>query len=89
MIGLLMEVKHGPAGRGIGSFNVHRGHAFEGFELAGDLVRARCACGVVLDVAQPAYADCPDCRGERCSRCGGTGAVVDHAALEWRLPLET
>ena len=58
-----MEVEHDPAARGIGSFNVHRGHAFEGFELAGGLVRARCACGVVLDVAEPAYADCPDCRG--------------------------
>ena len=84
-----MEVKHGVAESGLGSFNVHRGHAFEGLELAGGLVRARCACGVVLDVAEPAYADCPDCRGERCSRCGGTGAIVDHAALEWRLPLET
>ena len=68
-----MEVEHDPAARGIGSFNVHRGHAFEGFELAGGLVRARCACGVVLDVADPAYADCPDCRG---------GASAARAAAE-------
>jgi hypothetical protein len=88
-----MEVESGPAmGRGIGSFNVHRGHAFEGFEVVDGLVRAFCACGVVLDVAEPAYADCPDCpdcRGDSCSRCGGTGLVTDHAALEWRLPSET
>jgi hypothetical protein len=83
-----MEVEHDAARRGIGSFNVHRGHAFEGFELADGLVRSCCACGVVLDVAEPAYADCPDCRGESCSRCGGTGTVIDHAALEWRLPVE-
>ncbi len=84
-----MEGEHRPVERGTGSFNVHRGHAFEGFDLTGGLVRARCACGVVLDVAEPAFAECPDCTGPRCSRCGGTGAVVDHAALAWRLPLET
>ena len=84
-----MEVEHDAAGSGVGSFNVHRGHAFEGFELSGGLLRTRCACGVVLDVAEPAYAECPDCRGDRCLRCGGTGAVIDHAALEWRLPLHS
>jgi len=87
--GFLTEPEHRTVASGIGSFNIHRGHAFEGFELVGGLVRARCACGIVLDVAEPAYSRCPDCRGDRCSRCGGTGLVFDHAALEWRLPLDT
>ena len=71
---------------GVGSFHVHRGHAFEGFELVDTLVQARCACGAVLDIADAAYDECPDCDGESCSRCGGTRRVVNHAALEWRLP---
>jgi hypothetical protein len=71
---------------GLGSFHVHRGHTFEGFQLVAGLVEARCVCGVVLDVADAVFDDCPDCRGESCSRCGGTRSVVNHAALEWRLP---
>ncbi len=72
---------------GVGSFHVHRGHAFEGFELRGETLVALCACGETLDVASAAYTRCPECDGEAaCRRCGGSGAVVDHAALEWRLP---
>src|SRR5262245_10226429 len=86
--GLLTESEQGAAARGIGSFHVHRGHAFEGFELVDGLVQARCACGAVLDVAEVSYDECPDCRGANCTRCGGTAVVIDHAALEWRLPDE-
>jgi hypothetical protein len=76
---------------GLGSFHVHRGHEFEGFQIeergGRALVVARCACGERLDVAEPAYAQCPDCADDRpCIRCGGTGRVIDHAALRWRLP---
>jgi hypothetical protein len=77
--------------RGIPPFNVHPGHAFEGFELverqdASPLLLAYCDCGVVLDVAVARFTDCPVCTGRdpACMRCGGTGRVVDHAALEWR-----
>jgi hypothetical protein len=45
---------------------------------------ARCECGEVLDVAEARFAGCPECAGRGCLRCGGTGRVVDHAALEWR-----
>ena len=47
---------------------------------------ARCAFGGILDVVVPVFARCPD-RDRR--RCGGSGAVIDHAALLWRLPDET
>ncbi len=73
---------------GIGSFHVHRGHAFEGFELRpdGDLA-ALCSCGATLDVARRRVHGVPGLPGGvACARCGGSGAVVDHAALEWRLP---
>jgi hypothetical protein len=71
---------------GIGSFHVHRGHAFEGFELRDGMLVALCACGERLDAAVAAYATCPECGGEReCLRCAGSGFVVDHAALVWRL----
>jgi hypothetical protein len=74
---------------GIGPFHVHHGHAFEGFRIEDDLVVARCACGEVLDCAEAVFARCPDCAGagRACVRCGGTGLVVDHAALSWRLPV--
>ena len=75
---------------GIPPFHVHPGHAFEGFELlerAGRsaLLLARCGCGAVLDVAEARFARCPDCAGGGggCARCGGSGRIVDHAALEW------
>ena len=43
-----------------------------------------------VDVAVPVFARCPDCDGRSaCRRCGGSGAVIDHAALLWRLPDET
>jgi hypothetical protein len=72
---------------GVGSFHVHRGHAFEGFRLVGEVLEARCACGQLLDVADVAYADCPECDAtSACTRCGGSGVVVDHTALAWRLP---
>ena len=75
---------------GLGPFHVHRGHAFEGFELRrGELV-ALCACGATLDVADAAFSSCPECTGEgECVRCDGTGLIVDHAALAWRLPQTT
>jgi hypothetical protein len=77
----------------LGPFHVHRGHDFEGFHIEEQLVAvvlvARCTCGEVLDVADGAFGPCPECEGERpCPRCGGTGLVIDHAALEWRLPEE-
>jgi predicted RNA-binding Zn-ribbon protein involved in translation (DUF1610 family) len=78
-----------------GPFHVHRGHDFEGFEIEETQSRAvllaRCACGAVLDVADAVFAPCPACggaRAARCARCGGSGQVVDHAALRWRLPAE-
>jgi hypothetical protein len=78
------------AGIGIPPFHVHPGHAFEGFELleragAGPMLLARCDCGAVLDVAEARFARCPDCSGGggACKHCGGTGRIVDHAALEW------
>ncbi len=75
----------------LGPFHVHRGHEFEGFQIERDgaLLVARCACGEVLDVADSAFARCPECGGEGCIRCGGSGEVVDHAALVWRAPDET
>ena len=58
---------------------------FEGFEIQGGVLAAICACGATLDVAAAVFAACPQCDGAgSCSRCGGTGAVVDHAALAWR-----
>jgi hypothetical protein len=89
------------AGDGIGvhgvpSFHVHPSHAFEGFELveraaSPPLLLARCECGEVLDVADARFAACPDCDGRdsSCKRCGGTGCVVDHAALRWRAPAQS
>jgi len=72
---------------GVPAFHVHPGHAFEGFELVETppVLLARCDCGEVLDVAEARFTRCPECVGEACVRCGGTGRVVDHAALEWRL----
>jgi hypothetical protein len=76
---------------GVPGFHVHPGHAFEGFELverakARPSLLARCGCGAVLDIADAVFARCPECLGRdtACPRCGGTGRVVDHAALEWR-----
>jgi len=63
---------------------VHALHAFEGFEIEGDTIVARCDCGAVLDTAPAVFRPCPECAGEACTRCGGTGVVVDHARLEWR-----
>jgi hypothetical protein len=84
-----------PSTQGVPPFHVHPGHAFEGFELlqrpdAAPVLLARCECGTVLDVADAVFARCPDCsrRDPTCPRCGGTGRVIDHAALEWRCPPE-
>ena len=70
---------------------LHRDHAFGGMEIIDSAPRAivaRCECGALLDVAEATLDTCPDCLGEPgdCLRCGGTGEVVDHAALEWRRP---
>jgi hypothetical protein len=78
-------------GDGVPAFHVHPGHAFEGFELVEGpdgppMLVARCHCGEVLDVAEARFALCPECAGRGCMRCGATGRIVDHAALEWRLP---
>jgi hypothetical protein len=79
----------------VGPFHVHPGHLFEGFQIerrgGRELLVARCACGEVLDVAEPRFDACPECaQGEPgCARCGGTGRVIDHTALLWRLPDET
>jgi hypothetical protein len=78
----------------LGPFHVHPGHEFEGFQIeprqGGAIVAARCACGAVLDVADAVLVPCPECEGagQACSRCGGTGQVIDHAALRWRLPVD-
>ena len=74
---------------GVPAFHVHPGHAFEGFELVAgpdgrSMLQARCDCGEVLDVAEARFDACPECPGRGCVRCGGTGRIVDHAALEWR-----
>jgi hypothetical protein len=78
------------AGTGIPPFHVHPGHPFEGFELVErggqpPLLLARCECGAVLDVAEARFARCPACSGAggACARCGGSGRIVDHAALQW------
>jgi hypothetical protein len=79
---------------GIPAFHVHPEHPFDGFELVerrarGPILVARCSCDVVLDVAEARFSLCPDCAGaagRACPRCAGTGRVIDHAALEWRLP---
>lgn len=85
-----MAAKRARAERGVGSFHVHRGHAFEGFELRGGELTALCACGSTLDVADAVFARCPACAGVGdCLRCAGTGTVVDHAALAWREPATT
>lgn len=78
---------------GISAFHVHPGHAFEGFELVDrptgpPMLVARCQCGEVLDIAAARFALCPECSGGGCLRCGATGRVVDHAALEWRTPAQ-
>jgi hypothetical protein len=79
---------------GVPPFHVHSGHAFEGFELAeaadgSPMLLARCNCGQVLDVADARFAVCPECTGSGggCARCAGTGRVVDHTALQWRVPV--
>jgi hypothetical protein len=77
---------------GVAAFHVHPGHAFEGFELvqcpnAAPMLIARCQCGEILDVAEARFASCRECAGGGCVRCGGTGRIVDHGALEWRVPL--
>jgi hypothetical protein len=78
---------------GVSAFHVHRGHRFEGFEIVDrsglTMLVSRCDCGRVLDIADAAFEPCPACTGAvGCFRCGGTGIVVDHAALSWRLPSE-
>lgn len=82
-----MPVKADSHAAGMGSFHVHRGHAFEGFELRTDVLAALCSCGALLDCATAVFAACTECEGsgQPCLRCGGSGAIVDHAALEWRL----
>ena len=83
----------------VGFSGVHRGHAFDGFEIvecppAPDAVVARCECGAVLYVARASYSTCPECSagvdagGVPCLRCGGSGKVIDHARLKWRQPGE-
>ena len=71
---------------GVGSFHINRGRAFEGFELRMDTLSALCARGETLDVAHAAFTRCPGYDGgAACPRFGGSGAVLDHAALAWRL----
>jgi hypothetical protein len=78
-------------------FRLHRDHAFGGMEIVGPpgnrSILARCDCGHLLDIAEAVFRLCPECKGvptpgRRCRRCGGTGEVVDHAALWWRTPEE-
>ncbi len=66
---------------------VHLLHAFEGLEIEGDTIVARCDCGAILGTSPAAFRLCPECAGEgACRRCGGTGEVVDHARLAWSPP---
>jgi hypothetical protein len=66
---------------------VHVLHAFEGFEIDGDTIVARCDCGAVLGTSAAAFRPCPECSGGgSCTRCGGTSSVVDHARLSWSFP---
>jgi hypothetical protein len=95
MLSILMAASVSASGNGIPPFHVHPGHAFEGFELVErpdgpPTMLARCDCGAVLDLADALFARCPVCFGREttCTRCGGTGRVVDHAALEWRAPAQ-
>jgi hypothetical protein len=72
-----------------GGWRLHPDHAFGGMEIVDSVVPpaivARCECGAALDVAIAVFATCPRCSGRAggCRRCGDTGEVVDHAALEW------
>ncbi|MDQ3784923.1 MAG: hypothetical protein M3360_08620 [Actinomycetota bacterium] len=84
-----------PNDSALGSFHVHKGHAFEGFTIENRrgvvMLVARCDCGAALDVADAVFRDCPDCNepgreATNCGRCGATGIVVDHTALIWRQP---
>jgi hypothetical protein len=80
-------------GEGSSSFQVHPGHPFGGLLLTGERERtalAMCDCGAVLSRAKAVFATCSECSGTGdrraevpCHRCGGSGEVVDHAALEW------
>ena len=63
MIGLVRGAERARGESGIGSFHVHRGHAFEGFELRGGELAALCSCGSTLDVADAVFSRCPACRG--------------------------
>jgi hypothetical protein len=83
-----MPVEVSSRADGIGSFHVHRRHAFDGFELRGSVLDALCSCGAVLDSAIAVLTMCDECAGSGrpCLRCGATGATIDHASLEWRVP---
>lgn len=83
-----MPVEVSSRAAGIGSFHVHREHAFDGFELRGGVLDALCSCGAVLDSAVVVLAVCDECAGSgrACLRCGATGKTIDHASLEWRVP---
>ena len=83
-----MPVEVSSRAAGIGSFHVHREHAFDGFELRGGVLDALCSCGAVLDSAVVVLAVCDECAGSGrpCLRCGATGKTIDHASLEWRVP---
>jgi hypothetical protein len=66
---------------------VHVLHAFEGFEIEGDTIVARCDCGEILGTSPAAFRPCPECSDDpSCARCGGTRSIVDHARLAWSLP---
>jgi hypothetical protein len=72
----------------------HPGHEFEGFlilshDVSQRTVVAGCSCGAALATAEAAFTACPECDGDPgCTRCGGSGEVVDHRALVWRHPEE-
>jgi hypothetical protein len=82
-----MPVEVSSRAAGIGSFHVHRGHAFDGFELRAGVVDALCSCGTVLDSATVVLTACDECAGSGrpCLRCGTTGKTIDHASLAWRV----
>jgi DnaJ-class molecular chaperone len=57
----------------------------------GRTVSAMCSCGAVLCWAEAVFVSCSECDGTGvgrskgpCLRCGGSGEVVDHTALEWQ-----
>ena len=79
------------AGTGAGSFNVHPGHAFEGFALRPEGVLAALrSCGVTLEVAAARFlVPAPTASAESASAVPARARSLTTTALQWRLPART